>query len=242
MNAIAPETRSRSLASARHARPERSCWVGWRRPPRLVHLRCGADEQHPCDALGQRSPQPRNGPQQPCSRPRKKSIPCGLTDAADVRTPAPLAVRDVVVFGSAAGGLAALRVTDGKQKWTTSLYSPPMPLRPTHLHVLGKGLRLVHVLGRRQSRLRRARRLRRRPPRQALIRPSGVRNPAWEVGPPALAFAKVPSMRERVGTPRACPPPNSFVRLSVPRRSSWRPSCRHPCSRRLPSQRLGRSA
>ncbi|MGW0702462.1 protein kinase domain-containing protein [Streptomyces sp. NPDC002867] len=33
----------------------------------------------------------------------------------------PLPVRDVVVFGSADGGLAAHRVTDGKQKWTAPM-------------------------------------------------------------------------------------------------------------------------
>ncbi|NWF28831.1 PQQ-binding-like beta-propeller repeat protein [Streptomyces sp. PKU-EA00015] len=42
----------------------------------------------------------------------------GPVTGADSRTPAPLPVRDVVVFGSTDGGLAAHRVTDGKQKWT----------------------------------------------------------------------------------------------------------------------------
>ncbi|GAA2517116.1 protein kinase domain-containing protein [Streptomyces gobitricini] len=44
----------------------------------------------------------------------------GPISGPDIRTPAPLPVRDVVVFGSADGGLAAHRVTDGKQKWTAS--------------------------------------------------------------------------------------------------------------------------
>ncbi|MFF8847530.1 serine/threonine-protein kinase [Streptomyces sp. NPDC015127] len=42
----------------------------------------------------------------------------GPVTGADLRTPVPLPVRDVVVVGSADGGLAAHRVTDGKQKWT----------------------------------------------------------------------------------------------------------------------------
>lgn len=41
----------------------------------------------------------------------------GPISGADFRTPAPLPVRDVVVFGSADSGLAAHRVTDGKRSW-----------------------------------------------------------------------------------------------------------------------------
>ncbi len=41
----------------------------------------------------------------------------GPVQGAAEKTPAPLPVRDVVVFETADGGLAAHRVTDGKQKW-----------------------------------------------------------------------------------------------------------------------------
>ncbi|MHB6911934.1 protein kinase domain-containing protein [Streptomyces sp. DB-54] len=40
-----------------------------------------------------------------------------LQDVADAGSPAPLPVRDVVVFGAAGGGIAARRVTDGRERW-----------------------------------------------------------------------------------------------------------------------------
>ncbi|GAB7028977.1 serine/threonine-protein kinase [Streptomyces sp. NPDC021749] len=40
-----------------------------------------------------------------------------LQDVADARSPAPLPVRDVVVFGASGGGIAARRVTDGRERW-----------------------------------------------------------------------------------------------------------------------------
>ncbi|GAA2682801.1 serine/threonine-protein kinase [Streptomyces lunalinharesii] len=40
-----------------------------------------------------------------------------LQDVADVGSPAPLPVRDVVVFGASGGGIAARRVTDGRERW-----------------------------------------------------------------------------------------------------------------------------
>ncbi|MFB6439453.1 PQQ-binding-like beta-propeller repeat protein [Streptomyces sp. NPDC056411] len=40
-----------------------------------------------------------------------------LPDVADARSPAPLPVRDVVVYGAAGGGIAARRVTDGRERW-----------------------------------------------------------------------------------------------------------------------------
>ncbi|MCK7626552.1 serine/threonine-protein kinase [Streptomyces sp. RS10V-4] len=40
-----------------------------------------------------------------------------LQDVADAGSPAPLPVRDVVVFAAAGGGIAARQVTDGRERW-----------------------------------------------------------------------------------------------------------------------------
>lgn len=40
-----------------------------------------------------------------------------LQDVADAGSPAPLPVRDVVVFAASGGGIAARRVTDGRERW-----------------------------------------------------------------------------------------------------------------------------
>ncbi|MFI1497217.1 serine/threonine-protein kinase [Streptomyces platensis] len=42
-----------------------------------------------------------------------------VQDVADAASPAPLPVRDVVVFAAAGGGIAARRVTDGRERWRT---------------------------------------------------------------------------------------------------------------------------
>ncbi|KUL38901.1 hypothetical protein ADL22_16770 [Streptomyces sp. NRRL F-4489] len=43
-----------------------------------------------------------------------------LQDVADTGSPAPLPVRDVVVFAAAGGGIAAREVTDGRERWRVS--------------------------------------------------------------------------------------------------------------------------
>lgn len=40
-----------------------------------------------------------------------------IQDVADAGSPAPLPVRDVVVFAASGGGIAARRVTDGRERW-----------------------------------------------------------------------------------------------------------------------------